>query len=51
MARPPHLYVLDLAHGCLYVGVTTRPRRRLLQHRAGTGAGAAWTRLHPPLPG
>lgn len=46
-----YLYVLDLAHGCLYVGVTTCPARRLRQHREGGADGAAWTRLHPPLPG
>lgn len=49
--RPYWLYVLKLAHGKYYVGYTARynPYDRIMQHVEGTGDGAKWTELHPPL--
>ena len=44
------IYVLECEHGCYYVGKTKQdPHERLEEHRSGRGA--AWTRLHKPLPG
>lgn len=42
------VYVLALEGGKYYVGRTNDPQRRIEAHR--TGRGAAWTRLHKPLP-
>lgn len=42
-----HIYTLELAHGKYYVGKTSNPDKRLLQHV--TGSGAEWTRLHKPV--
>ena len=36
-----HLYMLRLPSGMLYTGITTDVARRLAQHQAGKGAGAA----------
>jgi len=41
-----YLYVLALADGCFYVGLTSDVDRRLSEHLAGEGA--EWTKLHPP---
>lgn len=41
------VYVLQLQHGCLYVGQSTVPLSRLAAHEAGKAA--AWTRAHPPI--
>ena len=43
-----HLYVLELEHGCYYVGLTSDLKRRFEQHCAGEGFGADWTTLHRP---
>ncbi|WP_241047880.1 GIY-YIG nuclease family protein [Achromobacter xylosoxidans] len=43
---PLHLYVLKLAGGHFYVGITTDIDRRFRQHQMGEGA--QWTRLHKP---
>lgn len=44
---PLFLYTLELKESHFYVGTTTNPAARLKEHR--NGAGAEWTRLHPPL--
>jgi predicted GIY-YIG superfamily endonuclease len=44
--RHYHLYGLELEGGFYYVGMTTNPSRRFLQHCDGTGA--RWTKLHKP---
>lgn len=41
------VYVLELEHGCMYVGYTTNPEIRLASHYLGRAA--QWTRLHKPL--
>ena len=41
------VYVLQLEHGCWYVGKTAHLESRLAAH--ARGEGAEWTRLHPPL--
>ncbi|SEM64004.1 GIY-YIG nuclease family protein [Halomonas caseinilytica] len=35
-----HLYVIEMANGALYTGITTDVERRLAEHRAGRGAKA-----------
>lgn len=40
------VYILELAHGKVYVGKSKDVPRRLAQHKAGIGS--AWTKLHPP---
>ncbi|MBB3190818.1 GIY-YIG nuclease family protein [Halomonas cerina] len=35
-----HLYVIEMASGALYTGITTDVDRRLAAHRAGRGAKA-----------
>ena len=42
----PNVYVLRLQHGKYYVGRTSNPRSRLLEHFSGEGS--AWTKLHAP---
>ena len=41
------IYVLQLKHGCFYVGKSDNPYKRLTQHK--NGRGSAWTRLHKPI--
>ena len=41
------VYLLRCGDGSLYAGVTTRPWRRLTEHRAGRGA--RYTRAHLPV--
>lgn len=41
------LYVLALADGCFYVGLTGDITHRTQQHFGGEGA--EWTKLHPPV--
>lgn len=41
------IYVLELADGCFYVGLTSDVAHRMQQHLAGEGA--EWTKLHPPI--
>jgi len=41
------IYVLQLQHGCFYVGKSDNPQKRLLQHK--NNRGSAWTRLHKPV--
>ena len=41
------IYVLQLQHGCFYVGKSDNPQKRLLQHK--NNQGSAWTRLHKPV--
>ena len=45
------LYALKLADGKYYVGNTSKynPYDRIMQHVEGTGDGAKWTKLHPPV--
>lgn len=44
----PQIYVLQLEHGCYYVGSTTRTlSQRFQEHQAGNGS--SWTELHPPV--
>lgn len=43
------LYVLPLSDNKYYVGITSFPVHRLMQHRFGKGA--IWTRLHRPVRG
>ena len=43
------LYVLPLSDGKYYVGITSFPVHRLMQHRIGKGS--RWTRLHRPVRG
>lgn len=38
-----HIYILD-CDGRFYTGITTDPRRRLAEHRAGKSRGAKFTR-------
>jgi|GEM_PF-1708591 len=49
--RPFWLYALKLADGKYYVGFTSKynPYDRIMQHVEGTGDGAKWTKLHPPV--
>lgn len=41
------LYVLELQHGCFYVGQSASPEVRISDHVGGKGA--QWTRKHPPI--
>ncbi len=41
------IYVLQLSHGCYYVGRTADVDQRYAQHLGGQGP--KWTQLHPPL--
>ena len=41
------IYVLQLQHGCFYVGKSANPYKRLSQHKIGQGS--AWTRIHKPV--
>jgi predicted GIY-YIG superfamily endonuclease len=41
------IYVLQLEHGCFYVGQSKEFARRLERHFAGKGC--AWTKLHRPI--
>jgi predicted GIY-YIG superfamily endonuclease len=41
------LYVLELQHGCFYVGQSASPEIRISDHIGGKGA--QWTRTHPPI--
>ena len=41
------IYILQLQHGCFYVGKSDNPYKRLTQHK--NGRGSAWTRLHKPI--
>lgn len=43
-----HLYVLKLKGGYWYVGITARSEIHWRYRQHIRGAGAAWTRLHPP---
>lgn len=45
--RPFWLYVLELADGHYYIGMTLHIKDRIKQHFSG--AGAKWSRLHPPV--
>lgn len=42
-----YIYILQLQHGCFYVGKSDNPYKRLTQHK--NGRGSAWTRLHKPI--
>lgn len=42
-----HVYVLQLSHGCWYVGWSADIQTRIASHFLG--AGAKWTQLHKPL--
>lgn len=42
------VYILELEHNKVYVGKSVNISRRLLQHRAGKGEGAAFTKLFKP---
>ena len=42
------LYVLELEHGCYYVGIAFDVNRRFLEHISGLG-GANFTKAHKPL--
>ena len=42
-----YLYILQLQHGCFYVGKSDNPTKRFTQHK--NGRGSAWTRLHKPI--
>ena len=44
---PSFIYILQLQHGCFYVGKSDNPDKRLTQHK--NGGGSAWTRLHKPI--
>lgn len=39
-----YVYIVECADGSLYTGITTDLKRRLVEHKAGTGA--AYTRAH-----
>ena len=39
-----YIYLLRLAEGMLYTGITTNPARRLNEHMQKSGAGAKYTR-------
>ena len=39
-----YVYLLRLAEGMLYTGITTDPERRLEEHMGKNGAGAKYTR-------
>lgn len=41
------LYVLELEHGCFYVGQSAIPQVRLSDHNKGKAS--AWTKIHPPI--
>ena len=45
--RPFWLYLLECDDGTLYTGIARDPVERFLRHCAG--AGAAYTRSHPPV--
>ena len=42
------LYVLELEHGCYYVGIASDIKHRFESHMSGYGS--KWTKLHKPLP-
>jgi predicted GIY-YIG superfamily endonuclease len=42
-----NIYILELEHGCYYVGKSENPMKRLQEHL--NGSGSAWTRKHKPL--
>jgi predicted GIY-YIG superfamily endonuclease len=42
-----HLYVLELEHGCYYVGIALNANKRFSEHCAGLGAN--FTRAHEPI--
>lgn len=43
------LYVLELADGCYYVGITYDFSRRMSEHFDGAGyGGSLWTKAHKP---
>jgi putative endonuclease len=48
MPRPWFVYMLLCADLTLYTGVTTDPKRRLLEHNAGP-KGAKYTRFRRPV--
>lgn len=41
------IYALECQHQKYYIGRSTEPSRRILQHFQDQGSG--WTRLHPPI--
>lgn len=41
------LYVLELEHGCFYVGQSATPEVRVAIHKKGKGS--AWTKAHAPV--
>jgi predicted GIY-YIG superfamily endonuclease len=41
------VYVLELEHGCYYVGITFNFNHRMSQHFGGYGS--KWTTLHKPV--
>jgi len=45
--EPTYVYILQLAGGKYYVGLTSRPAKRIPRHFKGSGA--KWTKLNPPL--
>ena len=42
-----YLYVLELEHGCYYVGIALDIKKRFEQHAAGLGA--MFTQTHKPI--
>lgn len=42
-----HVYILELRNRMLYVGISTDPKRRYIQHCEGKGS--VWTRMHQPI--
>jgi predicted GIY-YIG superfamily endonuclease len=47
MEQDQYTYVLKLQGGKWYVGLTSNPYRRLMQHF--NESGSAWTQMYPPL--
>lgn len=41
------IYILELEHGCFYVGQTNRIKTRMRTHEEGLGS--RWTKLHKPV--
>lgn len=42
-----NIYILQLEHGCYYVGKTNDVQKRYKEHLSGNGS--AWTRKHKPI--
>lgn len=47
LQKPFYVYVLQLEHGCYYVGISRNVDKRFASHQKGKGA--VWTKAHRPI--